>query len=83
MKPLHSHLFTFVSTAAIAIVLFASNASAQPVMKQPSSKQSAATKVAPNGYVEVRGIKYHYEIRGKGSPLLLLHGGLGQRGSHE
>jgi pimeloyl-ACP methyl ester carboxylesterase len=29
------------------------------------------------GYAEVNGIKYYYEITGKGEPLLLLHGGLG------
>ena len=28
------------------------------------------------GHVEVRGVNYYYEIRGKGEPLLLLHGGL-------
>jgi pimeloyl-ACP methyl ester carboxylesterase len=29
------------------------------------------------GHAEVNGIKYYYEITGKGEPLLLLHGGLG------
>jgi pimeloyl-ACP methyl ester carboxylesterase len=28
------------------------------------------------GHIEVRGVNYYYEIRGKGEPLLLLHGGL-------
>ena len=30
-----------------------------------------------NGYVVANGVKYYYEIHGKGEPLLLLHGGLG------
>jgi len=30
-----------------------------------------------SGHVEANGIKYYYEISGKGEPLLLLHGGLG------
>jgi len=30
-----------------------------------------------NGYVTANGVKYYYEIHGKGEPLLLLHGGLG------
>jgi pimeloyl-ACP methyl ester carboxylesterase len=30
-----------------------------------------------NGYVAANGVKYYYEIHGKGEPLLLLHGGLG------
>jgi pimeloyl-ACP methyl ester carboxylesterase len=29
------------------------------------------------GRVEVRGVSYHYEVRGMGEPLLVLHGGLG------
>jgi pimeloyl-ACP methyl ester carboxylesterase len=30
-----------------------------------------------SGYVPANGIRYYYEISGKGEPLLLLHGGLG------
>jgi pimeloyl-ACP methyl ester carboxylesterase len=29
------------------------------------------------GYAETNGIRYYYEITGRGEPLLLLHGGLG------
>jgi pimeloyl-ACP methyl ester carboxylesterase len=29
------------------------------------------------GYADINGLKYYYEITGKGDPLLLLHGGLG------
>jgi pimeloyl-ACP methyl ester carboxylesterase len=29
------------------------------------------------GYADINGLKYYYEIVGKGEPLLLLHGGLG------
>jgi pimeloyl-ACP methyl ester carboxylesterase len=28
------------------------------------------------GYADINGLKYYYEITGKGEPLLLLHGGL-------
>lgn len=38
---------------------------------------SSAQKPAKSGHVEVNGIRYYYEVRGEGSPLLLLHGGLG------
>lgn len=31
-----------------------------------------------SGYVEANGVDYYYAIYGKGEPLLLLHGGLGQ-----
>jgi pimeloyl-ACP methyl ester carboxylesterase len=30
-----------------------------------------------SGYAQANGIKYYYEISGKGEPLLMLHGGLG------
>lgn len=36
--------------------------------------------VAPslNGHIDVNDLRYYYAIYGKGEPLLLLHGGLGQ-----
>ena len=41
------------------------------------SKKPAAAKVVKRGRIDVDGIQYHYQIRGQGEPLLLLHGGLG------
>jgi pimeloyl-ACP methyl ester carboxylesterase len=40
---------------------------------------AAAAQATPDntGYVKANGVNYYYEIRGKGEPLLLLHGGLG------
>jgi pimeloyl-ACP methyl ester carboxylesterase len=42
---------------------------------------SAAAQTLPaptkTGYVTANGVRYYYEIRGRGEPLLLLHGGLG------
>ena len=29
------------------------------------------------GRETLNGVDYHYEVRGQGDPLLLLHGGLG------
>lgn len=42
----------------------------------PSAQQAIA---APDksGRIALNGINYYYEIRGKGEPLLILHGGLG------
>ena len=33
------------------------------------------------GYATVKGLKMYYEVRGKGRPLVLLHGGAGVIGS--
>lgn len=51
----------------------------------PAHADSEAATAAPpaisapdkSGRVAVNGLNYYYEIRGKGEPLLLLHGGLG------
>jgi pimeloyl-ACP methyl ester carboxylesterase len=36
----------------------------------------AAAAAKTSGRVSVKGVEYHYEVRGQGEPLLLLHGGL-------
>jgi pimeloyl-ACP methyl ester carboxylesterase len=38
---------------------------------------TAQAEAPKSGYVKANGLKYYYEISGKGEPLLLLHGGLG------
>jgi pimeloyl-ACP methyl ester carboxylesterase len=44
-----------------------------------SAKPAQAAVAAPDksGRLAVNGLNYYYEVRGKGEPLLLLHGGLG------
>jgi pimeloyl-ACP methyl ester carboxylesterase len=42
------------------------------------AEQTAGAKPAKKGHLEVNGVNYYYEIHGKGEPVLLLHGGLGQ-----
>jgi pimeloyl-ACP methyl ester carboxylesterase len=44
------------------------------------SLAAAATAKDTTGRVSVRGVDYHYEVRGQGDPLLLLHGGLTEGG---
>ena len=70
---LNRRLLTF--TAVTALLASAFNASAaEPAKRVESSKPSKT------GYITASGIKYYYEIHGKGEPLLLLHGGLGHTG---
>lgn len=51
-----------ISLALIVFFGFALSATAEPVR---------------TGYVDANGLRYYYEVHGKGEPLLLLHGGLG------
>ena len=46
-------------------------------MSVAQTKKAAFAKTEKSGRIEVDGIQYHYQIRGQGAPLLLLHGGLG------
>ena len=45
-------------------------------MSQPQS--AAFPKPVKSGHISANGVSYYYQIHGKGEPLLLLHGGLGQ-----
>ncbi len=45
-----------------------------------NNQANAAQAPAKNGHVPVNGVRYYFEIRGNGDPLLLLHGGLGSIG---
>ncbi|MEX1137780.1 MAG: alpha/beta hydrolase [Bacteroidota bacterium] len=38
---------------------------------------TAQERSGRSGYVTSNGVKYYYQVHGKGEPLLLLHGGLG------
>ena len=44
---------------------------------RPAMNVAATPAPARSGHVEANGVRYYYEIRGEGEPLLLLHGGLG------
>jgi pimeloyl-ACP methyl ester carboxylesterase len=59
--------------------LFTLTAAACASRQESNSVQTANTtaSIARKGHVPVNGLRYYYEIRGEGEPLLLLHGGLG------
>ncbi|CDZ37873.1 Putative hydrolase [Neorhizobium galegae bv. officinalis] len=72
-----------MSIRIIATAIAALAASLVPAFAEAQEPRSAAPQAATaaepskKGRVESGGISYYYEIRGKGEPLLLLHGGLG------
>ena len=68
---------TIITLLTAALAAFAPlSAQAETVRENPL--QGEAGKPDKAGHLTVNGIDYYYEIRGKGEPLLLLHGGLGQ-----
>lgn len=65
-------------TKALATVALI--APALPTLADSQAAEAAQPALAApdkSGRVAVNGLNYYYEIRGKGEPLLLLHGGLG------
>jgi pimeloyl-ACP methyl ester carboxylesterase len=52
------------------------NAAAALLAAAPSIQSQMPPKPDTSGYIAANGLDYWFEIRGKGEPLLLLHGGL-------
>lgn len=67
-----------LATAATAVVFAPSHTVAADNKAAAPRRQAQPSKPDKSGYVEDNGVNYYYQIRGKGEPLLLLHGGLGQ-----
>lgn len=64
--------FAFFALLVCSVLTFA------PAVPADAAETSvAASAPAKSGRLAIDGIDYYYEIRGKGEPLLLLHGGLG------
>ncbi len=51
-------------------------ATALTLAVSPAGAQERVAKPDSSGYIAANGVDYWFEIRGKGEPLLLLHGGL-------
>lgn len=69
-------LLATLLTAMIAVASFPLNVQAQDSARATASGAQQVPPVTKRGYVAVNGVNYHYQIRGKGKPVLLLHGGL-------
>jgi len=59
------------ATIATSVVPTPTNAAENPTMTQ-------MPKPVKSGHEAINGVNYYYAVYGKGEPLLLLHGGLGQ-----
>ena len=77
MKSLRT-LFAALLTAAVAFAAFPAASHAEASKRGTTSRPAPASKPVKSGYLSVNGVSYHYQVHGKGEPLLLLHGGLGQ-----
>lgn len=74
---LRTALITIVASAATGLA-FPLNVHADEAKRAISVKSAKGAKPVRSGNVAANGVNYYYEIHGKGEPLLLLHGGLGQ-----
>jgi pimeloyl-ACP methyl ester carboxylesterase len=83
-KPLEIEMTLRHSLLATLLTAVVAAAAVPLIAHAEDGKRGAATRLAPaskpvkSGYVMANGVNYHYQVHGRGEPLLLLHGGLGQ-----
>src|SRR5258708_25724589 len=68
---------TLIAMFAAVAATFAAPTIVHAAQKKPAM-QTATPKPTRSGHTAVNGVNYYYAVYGKGEPLLLLHGGLGQ-----
>jgi pimeloyl-ACP methyl ester carboxylesterase len=80
--PLHTRAATGLATilSALAAAFAATVATCVPTQSHATENQTMTQLPQPtkSGHIPVNGVNYYYAVYGKGEPLLLLHGGLGQ-----
>jgi len=73
-----STVFATLLTAVAAVAAIPLQLHAEDGKRIKAAGAAPASKPVKSGHVSVNGVDYYYQVRGKGEPLLLLHGGLGQ-----
>jgi pimeloyl-ACP methyl ester carboxylesterase len=68
---------TLIAMFATVAASFAAPTIVQAAQEKPAM-ETAIPKPTKSGHAAVNGVNYYYAVYGKGEPLLLLHGGLGQ-----
>jgi pimeloyl-ACP methyl ester carboxylesterase len=68
---------TLIAVFATVAASFAAPTIVQATQEKPAM-ETAIPKPTKSGHAAVNGVNYYYAVYGKGEPLLLLHGGLGQ-----
>jgi pimeloyl-ACP methyl ester carboxylesterase len=83
MRTNHSLILSLTAVIAAACAS-GKETTVQQTTTTTSSTATSTSAIANNataptrkGHVPINGVRYYYEIRGQGEPLLLLHGGLG------
>src|SRR5688572_10626025 len=64
--------------AIVAIPAIIHTAYEEPTVQTEQAEKTGTPKPTKSGLAAVNGVNYYYAVYGKGEPLLLLHGGLGQ-----
>ena len=72
-----TNLCRFACATALCLASFTAEAEPSSTTAPAPTVSAKATTAVKSGRQTIQGITYYYEIRGKGEPLLLLHGGLG------
>jgi pimeloyl-ACP methyl ester carboxylesterase len=69
---------TVLATLTAALVAIIATSLPTQVRAQENPTMTQIPKPTKTGHAAVNGVNYYYAVYGKGEPLLLLHGGLGQ-----
>src|ERR671912_1305167 len=71
-------MFMRTTIAALAAAIIATAVAPTQVQASENPTMTQMPKPSKSGHAAINGVNCYYAVYGKGEPLLLLHGGLGQ-----